>query len=55
MNTGPFLNCTMRYPFGKEQPFVYKATVVKLGAKGKRERSSIAPRCVSLPPGPAAT
>ena len=34
MNTGPFLNCTMRYPLGKDQPFVYKATVVKLGEKG---------------------
>src|SRR4051812_26563809 len=34
MNTGPFLNCTMRYPLGKEQPFVYKATVVKLTEKG---------------------
>lgn len=34
MNTGPALNCTMKYPLGKEQQFVYKATVVKLGDKG---------------------
>ena len=34
MDTGPFLNCTMRYPLGKDQPMVYKATVVKLGDKG---------------------
>jgi len=34
MNTGPALNCTMRYPLGKEQSTVYKATVVKLGEKG---------------------
>ncbi len=34
MNTGPALNCTMRFPLGKDQPMVYKATVVKLGDKG---------------------
>ncbi len=34
MDTGPFFNCTMRYPLGKGQEMVYKATVVKLGAKG---------------------
>src|SRR5690242_9830623 len=34
MNTGPALNCTMRYPLGKGQETVYKATVVKLGDKG---------------------
>jgi hypothetical protein len=34
MNTGPALNCTMRYPLGKGQETVYKATVVKLGEKG---------------------
>ncbi|MBA4065601.1 MAG: hypothetical protein C0501_18180 [Isosphaera sp.] len=34
MDTGPVLNCTMRYPLGKEQPAVYKAAVVRLGAKG---------------------
>ncbi|MCE9565727.1 MAG: hypothetical protein K8U57_27195 [Planctomycetes bacterium] len=34
MNTGPALNCTMKYPLGKEQSMVYKATVVKLGEKG---------------------
>jgi hypothetical protein len=30
MDTGPFLNCTMRYPLGKGQQLVYKATVLKL-------------------------
>jgi hypothetical protein len=34
MNTGPFLNCTMRYSLGKTQPTIFKATVVKLGEKG---------------------
>ncbi len=34
-DTGPFLNCTMRYPLGKGQQMVYKATVVRLGAKGE--------------------
>ena len=34
MNTGPALNCTMRYPLGRGQETVYKATVVKLGEKG---------------------
>ena len=34
MDTGPFLNCTMRYPLGKGNELVYKATVVKLGDKG---------------------
>jgi hypothetical protein len=34
MDTGPVLNCTMRYPFGKGNETVYKAAVVKLGAKG---------------------
>ncbi len=34
MNTGPALNCTMRYPLGKGQQTIYKATVVKLGAEG---------------------
>src|SRR5262245_39878699 len=34
MNTGPFLNCTMRYPLGKGNETVFKATVVKLGEKG---------------------
>jgi hypothetical protein len=34
MDTGPFLNCTMRYPLGKGHEMVYKATVVKLGDKG---------------------
>src|SRR5438874_13460928 len=34
MNTGQFLNCTMRYPLGKGQETVYKATVVKLSAAG---------------------
>src|SRR5207249_1126397 len=38
MNTGQFLNCTMRYPLGKGQETVYKATVVKLtAASGGRE------------------
>ncbi len=35
MDTGPFFNCTMRYPHGKGQETVYKATVVKLGPKGE--------------------
>lgn len=34
MHTGPFLNCSMRYPLGKNQEMVYKATAVKLGDKG---------------------
>jgi hypothetical protein len=33
MDTGPFLNCSMRYPLGKDQPMVFKATAVKLGDK----------------------
>ena len=35
MDTGPFFNCTMRYPLGKGPETVYKATVVKLGPKGE--------------------
>ncbi|MBN9121573.1 MAG: hypothetical protein J0I06_20900 [Planctomycetes bacterium] len=35
MDTGPFFDCTMRYPLGKGQQTVYKATVVKLGPKGE--------------------
>src|SRR4051812_47829342 len=35
MDTGPFLNCTMRYPLLKGNETVYKATVVKLGGKGE--------------------
>ncbi len=34
MNTGPALDCTLRYPLGKGQQTVYKATAVRLGAKG---------------------
>src|SRR5262245_61626746 len=34
MNTGPALNCTMKFPLGKGQETIYKATVVKLGDKG---------------------
>ena len=34
MDTGPFFDCTMRFPHGKAQHTVYKATVVKLGSKG---------------------
>jgi hypothetical protein len=34
MNTGPFLDCTMRFPFGKGFEPVYKATVIKLGETG---------------------
>lgn len=39
MDTGPALNCTMRYPLGKDNEMVYKATVVRLVAKepGKTE------------------
>lgn len=33
MNTGPFLNCTMRYPHGTGHETVYKATAVKVGEK----------------------
>ncbi|MDY3562793.1 hypothetical protein R5W23_004272 [Gemmata sp. JC673] len=33
MNTGPFLNCTMQYPLGKGRETIYKATVVRVGAK----------------------
>ncbi len=33
-DTGPFLGCTTRYPFDKIPVTVYKAAVVKLGAKG---------------------
>ncbi|MFM8272600.1 MAG: DUF6797 domain-containing protein [Gemmata sp.] len=35
MNTGPFLNCTMRYPLGGANQTVYKATVVRLGDRGE--------------------
>jgi hypothetical protein len=35
MQTGPVLNCTMRHPFERAQATVYKASVVKLGAKGE--------------------
>ncbi|HEY1191219.1 MAG TPA: DUF6797 domain-containing protein [Gemmata sp.] len=35
MDTGPALNCTMRYPRGKGQETVYKATVVRFGEKGE--------------------
>jgi hypothetical protein len=34
MNTGPFLNATFRYPLGKDKPWVYKGTAIKLGEKG---------------------
>src|SRR6266545_5408775 len=34
MDTGPFFDCTMRYPLGKGQETVYKAVAVKLGPKG---------------------
>ncbi|VTR95541.1 multifunctional secreted protein : Putative large multi-functional protein OS=Blastopirellula marina DSM 3645 GN=DSM3645_26609 PE=4 SV=1 [Gemmata massiliana] len=43
MNTGPFLNCTMRYPFDKRHEMVYKATVVKLG--GKNDAAAVFDRC----------
>jgi hypothetical protein len=43
MDTGPVLNCTMRYPRGKGQETVYKAAVVKLGAKG--EAGAVFDRC----------
>jgi hypothetical protein len=43
MNTGPFFDCTMRYPLGKGNETVYKATVVKLGAKG--EAGAVFDRC----------
>ena len=33
-DTGPFLGCTLRYPFDKVPVTVYKATAVKLGTKG---------------------
>ncbi len=34
MNTGPVLNCTMKFPFEKANAVIYKAAAVKLGAKG---------------------
>ena len=34
MDTGPFFDCTMRYPLGKGNETIYKATAVKLGPKG---------------------
>lgn len=34
MDTGPFLNCTFRYPDGKSSHLAYKAAVIKLGPKG---------------------
>ena len=37
MDTGPFFDCTMRFPLGKSSELVYKAAVVKLGAKGDAE------------------
>ena len=43
MDTGPVLGCTMRYPLGKNQATVYKAAVVKLGAKG--EAGAVFDRC----------
>jgi hypothetical protein len=43
MNTGPFLNCTMRYPLEKKQATVYKATVVKLGENG--DAGAVFDRC----------
>jgi hypothetical protein len=43
MNTGPFLDCTMRYPLEKNQAMVYKATVVKLGEKG--DAGAVFDRC----------
>src|SRR5262245_25235482 len=43
MDTGPFFNCTMRYPLGKGNETVYKATVVKLSAKG--DASVVFDRC----------
>jgi hypothetical protein len=45
MDTGPALNCTMRYPLGKGHETVYKATVVKVGPKGSLRRCSTAARC----------
>ena len=35
MDKGPFLNCTMRYPFEKTQSTIYKGCVLKLGEKGE--------------------
>jgi hypothetical protein len=43
MNTGPVFNCTMRYPLGKGQETVYKAAVVRLGARG--EGGAVFDRC----------
>jgi hypothetical protein len=34
MNTGPALNCTLRYPVGKGTEVAYKAIVIKLDEKG---------------------
>ncbi len=34
-DTGPVLNCSFRYPVGKDQQMAYKATVIKLGKTGE--------------------
>ena len=36
-DTGPVLNCSFRYPVGKDQQMAYKATVIKLMASGGRK------------------
>jgi hypothetical protein len=41
MDTGPFLNCTMRYPLGKGDEMVYKATVVKFAEAGDGLEQSV--------------
>src|SRR5262245_19164918 len=35
MDTGPFLNATMRYPFRVKQIHSYKATAIRIGDKGE--------------------
>ncbi|MBX3401558.1 MAG: hypothetical protein KF873_22740 [Gemmataceae bacterium] len=34
-DTGPVLNCSFRYPVGKNQFMAYKASILKLGPKGE--------------------
>jgi hypothetical protein len=42
MNTGPFLDCTMRYPNGKRSETVYKATAIRLTTPANGGGGSVA-------------
>ncbi len=35
MDTGPYLNATMRYPFRDQQAYSYRATAIRIGEKGE--------------------